>query len=479
MKIVMITSEALPFTKVGGLADVVYSLSKKMVLNKVNISIVLPLYKSIKKSDLFSSKGEFVTSLDVNMSWRKLKVDVYRLILNHVNYYFVGNDYYFDRDEIYGEKDDFERFAFYTMSCYQIIENIIKKVDIIHLHDWQGSALPLIYHHNNPKSKVRFMLTIHNPAFQGLCDRFDLWNYFSIPEYYFDNGLARLGDKVSLLKSAVMLSDIVTTVSPNHKEELKNGISSYGLEHVLHYKNSDFVGIINGLDNKEFNPMTDNLIYKNFNKDNFFLGKKINKQELCKELDLPFDDKPLFCVVSRLTSQKGINFLINNIENILKLDLNLVILGRGEKEFENQLTFYCHNKKNAKCLLKYSNELAHKIYASSDFLLMPSVYEPCGIAQMIAMRYGTLPIASKTGGLYDTITSYNGLNVHDANGLLFGLDNENLMINILMAINIYEKKRILSKLIHNAMSMNFSWTKSCEQYLRLYRQILQKNKSSN
>ena len=276
-----------------------------------------------------------------------------------------------------------------------------------------------------------------------------------------------------------MLSDIVTTVSPNHKEELKNGISSYGLEHVLHYKNSDFVGIINGLDNKEFNPMTDNLIYKNFNKDNFFLGKKINKQELCKELDLPFDDKPLFCVVSRLTSQKGINFLINNIENILKLDLNLVILGRGEKEFENQLTFYCHNKKNAKCLLKYSNELAHKIYASSDFLLMPSVYEPCGIAQMIAMRYGTLPIASKTGGLYDTITSYNGLNVHDANGLLFGLDNENLMINILMAINIYEKKRILSKLIHNAMSMNFSWTKSCEQYLRLYRQILQKNKSSN
>ena len=196
-------------------------------------------------------------------------------------------------------------------------------------------------------------------------------------------------------------------------------------------------------------------------------------------MDLLNDDKPLFCVVSRLTSQKGINFLISNIENILKLDLNLVILGKGDKEYESQLTFYCHNKKNVKCILKYSNELAHKIYASSDFLLMPSVYEPCGIAQMIAMRYGTIPVASKTGGLCDTITSYNGLNADSANGLLFGLDSENFMVNILLAISIYEKKRVLSKLIHNAMDMNFSWTKSCDEYIRLYRQILQKNKLSN
>lgn len=479
MKVVMVSSEALPFTKVGGLADVVYSLSKKMASNKINTSIILPLYKSIKENPLFKENNELITSLDVSMSWRKLKVDVYKLVLNNVNYYFTGNDYYFDREEIYGERDDFERFAFFALSSYQIIENVIKKVDIIHVHDWQASVLPLLYKHNQPNSKKRFMLTIHNPAFQGKCDRFDLWDYFSLPEYYFDNGLARLDDKVSLMKSAVMLSDIVTTVSPTHKEELKKGFSSYGLEHVLHYKNTDFVGVINGLDNKEFNPVNDPLIYKNYNKDNFFLGKKINKEELCKELDLVNDDKPLFCVVSRLTSQKGINFLISNIENILKLDLNLVILGKGDKEYESQLTFYCHNKKNVKCILKYSNELAHKIYASSDFLLMPSVYEPCGIAQMIAMRYGTIPVASKTGGLCDTITSYNGLNADSANGLLFGLDSENFMVNILLAISIYEKKRVLSKLIHNAMDMNFSWTKSCDEYIRLYRQILQKNKLSN
>lgn len=480
MKVVMVTSETLPFCKVGGLADVVYSLSRKLINNKVNASVVLPFYQEIKEDKKYKDQYQFVTTLDVKMAWRNLKCDIYKIELNKITFYFIGSDYYFNRENIYGEKDDFERFAFFALSSYELIFNYLKHVDIVHIHDWQGAILPLLNKHRNPKdTKTKFMLTIHNPAFQGKCDRNDLWNYFNLPEYYFDNGLARLDDKVNTLKSAIMLCDIISTVSPTHKNELLNGISAYGLDRVLKLRGSDFVGILNGLDTREFNPKTDSNIYFNYNKENVLVGKKENKIQLVKSLGFKIEDYPLIGIVSRLTTQKGINLIIKNIEKILKLKLNLVILGKGDKEFENQLSFYCMDKDNACCMIKYSNELAHQIYASSDFLLMPSAYEPCGIAQMIAMRYGTIPIASKVGGLIDTVVSYNTLNEEYANGVLFNIDDDNILLNILFALDMYEKKRIMSKLIHNAMNANFSWTKASENYLRLYRQMLQKNKPSN
>ena len=479
MKVVMVSSEALPFCKVGGLADVVYSLSKKLVINKINASIILPLYKCIKDSQGFKDNARFISTLNIDMSWRKLSCDVYCYEINNVTYYLIGNEYYFSRKDIYGESDDFERFAFFSLAAYKVIKEVIKKVDIVHIHDWQGAAVSLLHHHYKDRNdNIRFMLTIHNPAFQGICDRNDLWNYFNLPEYYFDNGLARLDDKVNLLKAAICLSDIVTTVSPTHRDELRRGISSYGLEKILPSKGTDFVGVLNGLDTKEFNPTTDRYIYANYNKDNVNMGKKINKEKLMEELGLKDPNKPLFCIVSRLTHQKGISFIVNNIQKLLKLDLNLVILGKGEKDFENQLSFYCDSKENACCLLKYSNELAHKIYAASDFLLMPSKYEPCGIAQLIALRYGTIPIASKVGGLKDTIVSYNTLNEDIANGLLFNFDDDNFLLNVIFAIDLYSKKRIMSKIIHNAMNSSSSWTKASKEYIRLYRQMIQKNKLS-
>ena len=476
MKVVMVSSESLPFAKVGGLGDVVYSLSRKLVSRNVKVSIVMPFYKCIKEN---VSSLEEVASFNVKMSWRNQPCKIFHLSKDRIDFYFINSDYYFSRDKIYGENDDFERFSFFSLSCYELIFSYMKKVDIVHIHDHQGAIIPLLYYHNHleeySKNRTRFMLTIHNPCFQGKCQRQDLYNYFNLPEKYFDEGLARLDDQVNILKSAIMLSDLVTTVSPSHKDELLNGVSSYGLEKVLPLRKSDFIGILNGLDENEFNPSSDPYIYMNYSKNNVINRKKVNKRALCKELHLVHEDYPLFCIVSRITKQKGFGLIIQNIEKILKFKLNLVILGQGEDDLEHQLSFYCMNKDNVSVNIKFSNELAHKIYAASDFLLMPSLYEPCGISQMIALKYGTIPLCTKVGGLKDTIISYNKLNIESANGLLFDYDSNELLINLIISLSIYQKKRELYKLIQNGMNSSFSWNKACDEYLRLYKQMLQKN----
>lgn len=476
MKIVMICGEALPFIKVGGLGDVVYSLSKKLVSKKINTSIILPLYKKIKENNELFKNMEKVTSFSFNMSWRNVQADFYKINYKGIDYYFLSNDYYFNRDDIYGEYDDIERYSFFSYAIFIFIKEYLKKIDIIHLHDWHGGMIPLLFKHYCKNFNVGFMLTIHNPCFQGICDREDLGNYFNLPNQYFDEGLVRFNDKVNFLKTAIVLSDRINTVSPTHRKEILSGISSYGLENILKERKSDFVGILNGLDNKEFNPSTDKYINYKFDKESVLRNKKLNKIKLCEELHLNNSSYPLFCLVSRLTYQKGISFLLKNIEKILKLKINIVILGQGEQEFEKQLAFYSLKYHNLKCIFKFSNSLAHKLYASSDFFLMPSFFEPCGISQMIALRYGSLPIATKVGGLIDTIIPYNKINEEYANGFLFTLDDDYFIVNINLALDMYNNdRRIYSKIVHNAMNSNFSWTKSCEEYCRLYLQIIQKN----
>lgn len=475
MKVVMVASEALPFIKVGGLADVVYSLSKKLASKKINTSVVIPFYRHIKESNLINESGiKLYTSFDIDMAWRHLWCDVYVLKHQNVDYYFIDNEYYYNRDNVYSYDDDMERFAFFNLAASKLIFEKMDNVDIVHVHDWQSGMVPLIHTDKYSNVNTKFMLTIHNPCFQGICSRGDLYNYLNLNEYYFDCGLARMDDCVNFLKTAIMLCDVVTTVSPTHKEELLSGISSYGIERVLPYKGSDFIGIINGLDTKEFNPNTDEYIYHKFNKNNVIKGKKLNKISLCKEFNLENPDYPLISVVGRLATQKGINLILNQLDSILKFKVNLIVLGQGEPLLENQFAFYNDRYSNLSVNICYSNQIAHKIYASSDFLLMPSLFEPCGIAQMIAMRYGTLPIATKVGGLKDTIVGYNHFNEDDATGILFNKDEDDLVNIIYQAISLYDKKRLMSRLIHNAMEKDFSWAKSTEDYIRLYKQILLK-----
>lgn len=469
MKICMVTSESIPFCKVGGLADVVYSLSRKLVVNKKNVSIVIPLYKGIKERE--DIKFTFETRFNIDMSWRKLPAEVYSCVYRDIKYYFIGNDFYFNRDNPYGYNDDQERFAFFQSATLKMFDELNLNFDIVHNHDWQTGMIPLLYrefYHKSARKRPKFIYTIHNSAFLGLVDRKDLYNYFNLSEYFFDNGETRINNNVSYLKAGIMTSDRITTVSPTFAKELLE--DKYNpISYVLNERKSVFRGILNGIDTKEWNPDTDKLINYNFTIENVLSQKQKNKNELCKEFG--FDPKlPLLGVVSRLTSQKGINLILDSLDVLLKNKINLVVLGTGEKEIEDRISFYGVNyPKNVKAIIKYSNELAHKIIASSDFFLMPSLFEPCGITQMLSQRYGTLPIARATGGLKDTIVSYNGANEKEANGILFSsFDQNSFLLATLLGLNLYSQRRKYSRIIHNAMSINNSWTRSYKDYYALY-----------
>ena len=470
MKIAMIASEALPFVKVGGLADVVYSLSDSLVKKNLDVLVVLPFYSSIRKKIENPKNLQQVYNFQVIMSWRHLDCQVYSYTYHGIKYYFLKNDFYFERDEIYGYQDDFERFAFFALASFKLVNQYLKDIDIIHLHDWQSSPLALLNHHYH-LSNHKYVLTIHNPCFQGICQRKDLFEYFNLPESYFDDGLCRLDDNVNMLKSAIMLCDKITTVSPNHRHELLNGIFSYGLEKILPYREKDFIGIFNGIDYSEFDSKNDEYIFKAYNIKNFKSCRKENKIKFFYEIGLDNPNWPTFSIVSRLTKQKGMDLVVKNIETILNEKLNIIVLGKGEKKFEEKLLELSKKFSNLKVLITYSDSLAHKIYASSDFLLMVSLFEPCGISQMIAMKYGCIPIGSKNGGLVDTIIPLTYDNFDEATGFLIDLSDQNFINVIKEAINIYCSSKIIS-IIKNGMKKDLSWASSSEKYIECYKKLI-------
>lgn len=469
MRICMVSSEAIPFCKVGGLADVVYSLSRKLVVNKKNVSIMLPYYKDTETK--VDSKFKLETSFNVTMAWRNLVCEVYSTVFRDIKYYFIKNDFYFNRETPYGFKDDQERFAFFQNSCLKAMELLNLSFDIIHIHDWQAGMLPLLYrefYRGKFKKTPKFILTIHNAAFLGLVDRKDLYDYFNLSEYFYDNGETRINDKVSYLKTAIATSDKITTVSPSFAKELLED-SSNPISYALRARKDSFRGILNGIDTKEWNPDTDKFVSHNFTIENVLSQKRRNKIELCKKFGLD-PNLPLFGLVSRLTSQKGINLILDSMDILVKNKVNIIILGTGESEIEQRISFFgVKYPKNVVPLIKYSDEMSHKIIASSDFFFMPSKFEPCGITQMLSQRYGTLPIARATGGLADTIIGYNGANEGEANGILFSaFDKDSFMLATLLGLNLYGQRRKYSKLVHNAMAINNSWSKSYNDYYSLY-----------
>ena len=422
----MVASESNPLIKTGGLGDVVYSLSKELSKMDEDVAIFLPCYESIKRKRNYFSKAEFVTSFHVNLSWRYEEVQVYRLDIDGIKYYLIDNHRYFGRENLYGDFD------------------------------------------------TKFVLTIHNPAFQGLIPRGCLGDFYSLPDYLYDDGVVRFKDQVSTLKSAIVYSDKITTVSPNHRRELLTPEGSMGLNSVLQLREWDFIGILNGIDVDEFNPKTDKNIERMYDKDSFIEGKRSNKEALLTKANIQPNDKALFAMVSRLTWQKGLDILFPTLEKILSLGHNVYVLGSGEYGYEQGLEDLRRRYPNNMAIyIGYNDELAHQAYAASDFFLMPSLFEPCGIGQMIAQRYGSLPIVRLTGGLYDTVNPYDGNNDEYANG--FGFWNNNadefrgLMDHVL---GVYYNKELMNKLILNALNVDNSWRKSAQEYLDLYRSII-------
>lgn len=476
--IAMVSSECLPFSKTGGLGDVAYALSKEFVKKGNKVSIITPLYKKIDKKKL--EKAKKVYSFEVKMNWRNPICNVYHLLYEDMDFYFIANDSYFSRDGgIYGFWDDGERFAFFINASAILLKKLPYKIDIAHVHDWQGAMLPCVlktlYKDDKDLNKVRTVLTIHNPLFKGYLGRDSLYDLYNLPLSLFDDGSVRLENQVSTLKAGIKFADKITTVSPTHAEELKTVEGSKGLWYDLILRQNDFIGILNGMDQDEFNPAKDKTIYKTYTVKNFKENKLANKIEFCKEHNL--DPKlPLFGVVSRLTDQKGLDLTYAMADFITHEGGNFAVLGSGERYAEDMFNgLYARNPSHTMVYIGYSDEIAHKIYAACDFFIMPSAFEPCGLGQMIAQRYGTLPIVRRTGGLKDSVICFNSetKNSDVANG--FGFDDYYILEAIkcvTTALNVYNlNKDIMEQLVKNALLTDHSWNNSADEYLKLYSSI--------
>ncbi len=477
MKILMVASESRPFCKTGGLADVVYSLSKELAVLGEEVSIVIPYYDSVARQ-LPKSELKKVCSFNTHMSWRQQSVDVYGVVRDGINYYFIENRQYFERGHIYGDFDDGERFAFFTMAVKEFLLTKKYYPNIIHVHDWQAGMLPCLLKvdQNCQKkfAKTRYVFTIHNPAFQGMMPKFTLGDFYNLTDELFDNGAVRFKDQVSTLKAGIVFADKITTVSPTHHFELLSPEGGMGLDTVLRYREWDFSGILNGIDYLEFNPSEDKIIAKQFDADSIEEGKKANRKALFKELGISNNDGPLYSLVTRITWQKGFDIIFPAVEELISRGANIVMLGSGEYQYEQKWEELKRRYPDRVGLyIGYSDPLAHKIYAASDFFIMPSLFEPCGLGQMIAQRYGTLPIVRRTGGLRDSVICYDGSNASTSNG--FGFDAYSvyeMKRTAHYAFDVYQDKKLLHQLMKNAMLTDNSWQKSTQEYLKLYKLLV-------
>lgn len=470
--IIMVASEGNPLCKSGGLADVIFSLSEELTKKGNKVAVILPFYKSIKdirKLFKFVRTGHAV----IEMSWRHQEAEFFRAEYKGLIYYLIGNHYYFDRDMLYGYEDDGERFAFFSLAALHLANSFQEIPDIIHVHDHQSAMIPCLKKEKGGAypnlANTKTVLTIHNPAFKGYLNDDALGELFGLPHYLYDEGNVRFDGAVSTLKSGIMYADKIATVSPTHRLELLNPSTSMGLDSVLRLREDDFLGIVNGVDYEEFNPAHDSFLFSPYDHNNFAEGKAKNRARLVAQGELKDDGGPSFGMVSRLTSQKGLDLIIGAVEKIASEGHLVFILGSGDPYYENELQRLRDTYPTKFLFYRgYSNQVAHDIYASSDFFLMPSSFEPCGIGQLIALRYGTLPIARATGGLADTIVTDG----EKADGFLFSDYSQYAFDEAInRAEQVYFEEKSMQKMIVSAMKADHSWGKSADEYIALYNQL--------
>ena len=468
MKIAMVASECNPFVKTGGLADVIYSLSRELAKQGHEVFVFLPYYKKLKDKQLNTKYLRFDF---VNLSWRHQYIGTSTLDQDGIHFIFIENDQYFYRDNIYGYDDDGERFAYFVMAVQKVMNELKIYPDIVHLHDWQSAMLAVLLKFAPLNDKrVKTVLTIHNPAFKGYLNREALGDLFNLDTWFYDGGSVRLDGMVSTLKAGINFADKITTVSPTHRNELLSDELSQGLAPVLHYRQDDFCGIVNGIDDVEFNPETDPKIVQNYSAKAYKKGKKACKSAIISRFGLTNKEAPTFGLVSRLTWQKGIKLILENLDYLMSRGANVILLGNGEYELEQALESYRNRYPNQIGIyIGYNDELAHQIYAGCDFFLMPSLFEPCGIGQIIAQRYGTLPIVRETGGLVDTVhAEVDGFSFSEFSGF-------SMRCVLDRALNLYYcDKEFIDKLRANALSLDRSWKDSSKMYLGIYKELIRK-----
>jgi starch synthase len=473
MNILFIAAECTPFMKVGGLADVVGSLPQALKqMSNTEVRVMMPKYK--KMPEVYKKKLVSIKTFNIELGSKPtVFVGVETLKVGSVRYYFIDNEFYFgSRDNAYNYGDESERFAYFQKAALESIKYLDFTPDVIHVHDWHTSMIPfLIKTKYSELSQIKSILTIHNLAYQGIFPIND-YHYFNID---YDNHFEFEGF-LNFLKCGITCVDSITTVSNTYAQEILTDYFGYGMQRLLKWRQGDLKGIINGISYKEFDPMTDPLIATPYSVEDFEIGKTANKLALYKEMDLSWDtDYPLIGIVSRLVAQKGFDLIRRVFEEMLEQDnFKFILLGDGEGEYVdyfNDLQKQFPHK--VKAYIGYSNRLAHLIYAGADLFLMPSKFEPCGLGQLIALKYGTLPVVRETGGLVDTVIPYNEF-TKEGNGFSFAHFNAHDMMHVIRyALKVfYQDKGSWRQLVHAAMTSDFSWSVSAKAYKKLYQNLL-------
>ncbi len=471
MKVLFVTSEAGPFLRTGGLGDVSSALPLALNKEKCETRIVMPLYDGIKAD--FKQTMKFVGSKVVSLGWRQQYAGLFMYKYNGVIYYFIDNEYYYKRFGVYGHYDDGERFAFFSKAVLELMPLMDFKADVVHCNDWQTGLIPVMldcyYRGLDLYKNLKTVITIHNIEFQGNMDKSCVQDVFGIPQEY-ANIVEYCGD-ANMLKAGIEASNAVTTVSKTYAGEILNPFFSYGLDDILSKRQFKISGIINGIDTELYDPATDSALFENYDKKSFH-KKANNKKGLQELVNLPVCDKPVIGMVTRLTNQKGMDLVMEVIEQILSLDMQLVILGTGDWKYETALKEiakrYSHK---LAVVINFSQDIASKIYSGSDMFLMPSKFEPCGLSQIIAMRYGSVPIVRETGGLKDTVMPFNPV-TKEGRGFTFVTYNAYDMLDaIKRAVGTYNNKEEWNSCVTNAMSGDYSWGASAKEYISLYKKI--------
>ncbi|HWR44708.1 glycogen synthase GlgA [Sporomusa sp.] len=474
LKVLFVASEAAPFAKTGGLGDVIGSLPKELKNQGIDVRVIMPKYSSIPPE--FANKMTQIASLTVPVGWRRQYCGLYELEYQGLTWYFTDNEYYFKRGNLYGYYDEAERFAYFCRATLKALPQLGFMPDIIHCHDWQTGPLSAMlrqqYLVRNEYSGIKTVFTIHNLMYQGIFPGDILGDLLGLPPSVFtEEGLEFYG-QVNFLKGGLAFSDCITTVSKSYVQEIQQPYFGEKLDGFLVKRKSDLYGIVNGIDYDVYNPAADTEVHANYT----WRGttKRLeNKLKLQAELGLPVGKQtPVLGIVSRLVNSKGLDLIAHIMEELLSLDVQLVILGTGEERFEQMFTDAARRyPQKVSANITFSDRLAHRIYAGSDLFLMPSRFEPCGIGQLIALRYGSIPIVRQVGGLKDTITQFNP-ETGEGNGFSFINYNAHEMLSVIEeALTLYKDRTQWAKLIKNAMRSDHSWQRSASEYRALYEKL--------
>lgn len=479
MKILLTASEAVPYVKTGGLADVIGAVFKEYKKAGAEAYLILPLYRAIKKDLALADTG---LSADIRIGNRSVTG---RVFSHGSSVYFLECDEFFDRDYLYGTPrgdypDNAARFSFFSRGVLEACRLLSLKPDVIHCNDWQTALIPLYLkslYRNDFFKDTASLITIHNLGYQGLFDKPNLPLTGIGEEWFNPDGIEFFG-RLNFLKAGIVASDIITTVSGNYAREILTEELGFGLNGSLKKRSDDLYGVINGIDTEEWDPLSDRFTEAGYSMSDMS-GKAICRKGLSRECfpSVADDGSPLVSFVGRLASQKGIDILVEAADDILAAGARLVVLGSGDELFQDKLSSLSIGRKERMfVMLRHDEGFAHRIYAGSDIFLMPSRYEPCGLGQLISMRYGTVPVARMTGGLADTITDWDARTGSGTGFLFKAYSAASFLQCVKRALGVYKDKEKWGRIVAQAMAMDFSWRKSAGTYIELYEKAIRKRR---